>query len=45
MTQEDKEPLLRDLSARLPYGIKVSTTDNDNMNNKIRVIEKDFNDK
>ena len=24
MTQEDKEPLLRDLSARLPYGVKVN---------------------
>ena len=24
MTQEDKELLLRDLSARLPYGVKVN---------------------
>ena len=29
MTQEDKELLLKDLCARLPYGIKVGTTDND----------------
>ena len=29
MTQEDKSLLLKDLCARLPYGIKVGTTDND----------------
>ena len=29
MTQEDKELLLRDLCARLPYGVKVGTADND----------------
>ena len=29
MTQEDKALLLKDLCARLPYGIKVGTTDND----------------
>ena len=29
MTQEDKSLLLKDLCARLPYGIKAGTTDND----------------
>ena len=29
MRTEHKELLLRDLSARLPYGVKVGTTDND----------------
>lgn len=29
MTQEDKKILLQDLSARLAYGVKVGTTDND----------------
>ena len=29
MTQEDKALLLKDLCARLPYGIKAGTTDND----------------
>ena len=29
MKQEDKDLLLRDLCARLPYGVKVGTTDND----------------
>ena len=29
MTQEQKELLLKDLCARLPYGIVVGTTDND----------------
>ena len=29
MTQEDKKLLIKDLCARLPYGIKVGTTDND----------------
>lgn len=29
MTQEDKNLLLKDLCARLPYGVKVGTTDND----------------
>ena len=29
MTQEEKELLLKDLCARLPYGVKVGTLDND----------------
>lgn len=29
MTQKQKELLLKDLCARLPYGVKVGTTDND----------------
>ena len=29
MKQEDKDLLLKDLCARLPYGVKVGTTDND----------------
>lgn len=29
MTQEQKELLLKDLCARLPYGVKVGTIDND----------------
>ena len=29
MTQEDKKLLIKDLCARLPYGIKAGTTDND----------------
>lgn len=29
MTQEQKDLLLKDLSARLPYGVVVATTDND----------------
>jgi len=29
MKQEDKELLLKDLCSRLPYGVKVCTTDND----------------
>lgn len=29
MTRNEKELLLKDLSARLPYGVKVGTTDND----------------
>lgn len=29
MTQEEKLLLIRDLCARLPYGVKVGTTDND----------------
>ena len=28
MKQEDKELLLKDLSARLPYGVKICCTDN-----------------
>lgn len=28
MTQEDKELLLKDLSARLPYGVKIQVNDN-----------------
>ena len=31
MTQEDKELLLRDLCARLPYGVKVKLGDNPNI--------------
>lgn len=29
MTQEEKQLLLKDLSARLPYGVKVKTPYND----------------
>ena len=29
MKQEDKELLLKELCARLPYGVKVGTTDSD----------------
>lgn len=29
MTREDKDLLLKDFSARLPYGVKVGTLDND----------------
>ena len=29
MTRKNKELLLKDLCARLPYGVKVGTTDND----------------
>ena len=31
MTQEDKEQLLKDLCARLPYGVKVKLGDNPNI--------------
>lgn len=33
MTQEDKELLLKDLSARLPYGVKIS------VNNKVESLQ------
>ena len=29
MTQEDKKLLIKDICARLQYGIKVATTDNE----------------
>ena len=32
MTQEDKQLLLRDLSARLPYGVKICYTNNHKIN-------------
>lgn len=43
ITQEDKELLLRDLSARLPYGVMCATTDNDgSLPNIWRVVKADM---
>ena len=52
MEKEDKEILLRDLCARLPYGVKVKTPNDDevytllslNPNKGIAVIGMPFND-
>ena len=39
MTQEDKELLLRDLSARLPYGVKMSVNDNVEVLQGINIVD------
>ena len=38
MTQEDKELLLKDLCARLPYGVKVQFKTNSVIENKYKFI-------
>ena len=38
MTKEDKELLIRDLSARLPYGVKVKFTINENIERNHNLI-------
>lgn len=39
MTQEDKELLLRDLSARLPYGVKMSVNDRVEVLQGINIVD------
>jgi hypothetical protein len=51
MTREDKELLLKDLCARLPYGVKIKIRDNDirtvrnidTVHGKVNFIETDIN--
>lgn len=43
MTQEQKELLLKDLCARLPYGVKGRVTRSDNNNRKCEFVATGLN--